>query len=94
MTKNIRIWVECKKCEQSFQLTLDEEFQKKFKEKATYYPYPILFPHKGHWAVIYLDGDFQDRGTIISEIIYKENSNGKKLSKKNSKKQNNKKEED
>ncbi len=50
---------------------LDEQFQKEFKEKAIYSPYPVVFPHDGHYAIIYLDHDFGDRGVIISDLEYK-----------------------
>ena len=46
-------------------------FESKFKEKAKYSPYPILFPHDDHWAVIYLDHDFEDRGIVVSELTYR-----------------------
>ena len=39
-----------------------------FTATADKYPYPLIHHHEGHWAVIYLDEDFRERGVVISKI--------------------------
>ncbi len=62
----------CDLCNKTIALKLSEEFQKKFKKSADYWPYPMIYEHEGHWAVVYLDQQFCERGVNPSKISYEE----------------------
>ena len=69
--------MQCKICKQNLVLEFDDDFKKKFHSKATHYPYPVVFPHDKHWAILYLDHDLNDRGVIFTDLTvkkYKENN--------------------
>ena len=69
-TKTLRF--NCELCKKTIALKLTDEFQEHFKKEADYWPYPMVYPHEGHWALIYLDKDFVERGVNSSKIVYKE----------------------
>jgi len=69
----IKVRFHCKICNKTIMMDFSEEFQAKFKALADRYPYPLVFPHEGHYAIIYLDSDFKERGTVVSKIALTEN---------------------
>ena len=60
----------CNICETTIALTLDEAFQQKFTDTADKTPGPLVYPHKGHYAIVFLDKDFVERGVITSKIVF------------------------
>lgn len=69
-TKTLRF--NCDLCKKTIALKLTDEFQENFKREADYWPYPMVYPHEGHWTVVYLDQQFVERGVNPSKIIYKD----------------------
>ena len=59
----------CKICDKVVPITLTDEFKEEFTKNADRYPYPLIYPHAGHWAVIYLDEDFRERGIVVSNMM-------------------------
>jgi len=60
----------CDLCKKTLAVKLTAEFQENFKKKADYWPYPMIYKHADHWAVVYLDQQFKERGVNPSKIIY------------------------
>ena len=70
----IKLRFNCNLCKKTILLSLTEEFQAKFKATADKWPYPLVYPHNDHWAFVYLDGDFRERGVVVSNISFTETS--------------------
>ena len=66
--KTVRFY--CNLCKKTIPLKLSEDFQKKFKKTADYWPYPLLYPHNEHWVVVFLDQQFVERGVSPTKIKY------------------------
>ena len=62
----------CGICKKTIALKLSEDFQAKFEKTADYWPYPLIYPHEGHWVVVYLDKQFAERGTHPINIVYED----------------------
>ena len=60
----------CEICKETIALILDEAFQAKFTATADKVPYPVVYPHKGHYAIIFVDGDFVERGVTTSKLVF------------------------
>ena len=60
----------CEICKETIALTLDEAFQKKFTDNADKVPYPLVYPHTGHYAIVFLDNDFVERGVTTSKMVF------------------------
>jgi hypothetical protein len=67
--KKVRFY--CYYCKQTLSISLDEEFQNKFTKQADKWPYPLLVPHKDHFAVVFLDEDFVERGVTVTRMEFK-----------------------
>ncbi len=62
----------CDYCKKVLAITLSDDFCKKFKQEADKWPYPLVYPHNNHWAIIFLDEEFKERGVTASRIGFKE----------------------
>mgnify|MGYP000397816016 CR=1 FL=1 len=60
----------CEICNETIALSLDEAFQQKFTATADKIPYPLVYPHKGHFAIVFLDKDFVERGVTTSKMVF------------------------
>lgn len=58
----------CKICNKTITLALSDEFQENFKNTADKWPYPLVYAHAGHWAIVYVDADFRERGVVVTSI--------------------------
>ncbi len=67
---DISLIFKCPQCKKILTIVFDEKFQKKFKAAADKWPYPLMYPHNKHWAMIYLDQDFRERGVTATDIAY------------------------
>ena len=67
--KTIRFY--CTYCKETLAIHVTESLEKEFKEKANKWPYPLVYPHADHYAIIYIDSNWQERGVVCSRIIYK-----------------------
>ncbi|MHA1342209.1 MAG: hypothetical protein ACTSRZ_06000 [Promethearchaeota archaeon] len=47
----------------------DDELKEKLAEYASFYPYPIIIQHDGHFTILHLDPNGNDRGTVQSNIF-------------------------
>ncbi len=65
-----KIRFNCKYCGRIIVVEFPEEFQESFLAQADKWPYPLLYPHNGHWSIIYLDSDFRERGVVGTQLIY------------------------
>ncbi len=61
----------CEYCKETLAIHVTESLEKEFKEKANKWPYPLVYPHSDHYAIIYIDGNWQERGVVCSKISYK-----------------------
>ena len=61
----------CDICKATVTIVLDDDFQKDFKSKANKWPYPLIFPHKGHWAIVHLDDNLVERGVTVTKAMFK-----------------------
>lgn len=68
--KTVRFY--CHYCKKTLAVKLTESFQEEFKKTADKWPYPLIYPHNGHHAIIHLDEDFVERGITLTKIMYKE----------------------
>ncbi|MHA1675054.1 MAG: hypothetical protein ACTSYI_15665 [Promethearchaeota archaeon] len=64
--KKVRFY--CHYCKKTRTLRLDDDFQEKFISQADKWPYPLLVPHEGHFAVVFLDEDFVERGVTVTRM--------------------------
>jgi len=62
----------CKLCNKTITLRISESYQEDLKKKANKWPYPIIYPHADHWAVIYVDTNFMERGVIETRAMIEE----------------------
>jgi hypothetical protein len=62
----------CQYCNKTLALNFSDEFLKEFRHKADKWPYPLIYPHDNHFAIIYVDENIVERGVIVSRIDYKE----------------------
>jgi len=69
---SIKIRFHCNICKKTISLEITDEFQANFKAVADRYPYPIVVHHAGHYAMVYLDESFKERGTVVSKIAIEE----------------------
>lgn len=69
-SKTLRFY--CDICKKTISLKLSDDFQEKFKKTADYWPYPMVYRHEDHWAVVYLDQQFVERGVNPSKISFEE----------------------
>jgi hypothetical protein len=69
---NKKLRFKCDICKKVLVVNFDDDFQANFKKEANKMPYPVIYPHEDHWAVIYLDGDYRERGIICSKILLKD----------------------
>jgi hypothetical protein len=69
---DITLRFNCDLCKKTIALKLTEAFQTKFKSTADYWPYPMIYPHDGHWSIIFLDEQFKERGVSSSRMLYEE----------------------
>ena len=60
----------CNICKKTIALDFDDAFQKKFKATADKWPYPLVHPHEGHFAIIFIDKDFVERGVNTSKLVF------------------------
>ena len=67
--KTIRFY--CEYCKETLAIQVTEDLKKEFKEKANKWPYPLVYPHADHYAIIYIDSNWNERGVVASKIIYK-----------------------
>jgi len=68
--KSVRFY--CDICKKTLTIKLSKEFQDKLKKNAHKWPYPLIFPHNKHWAVIFLDENMVERGVTTSKVEFKE----------------------
>ena len=69
VAKKVRFY--CYYCQKTITINLDDVFQAKFRETADYWPYPLVVPHENHFAIIFLDEDFVERGVSVTKLEYK-----------------------
>ncbi|WP_371802710.1 hypothetical protein [Candidatus Lokiarchaeum ossiferum] len=62
----------CDICKKTVSVALPEDFCNDFKKSADKWPYPLVYPHEGHYAIVYLDEDMKERGVNVSRMVYKE----------------------
>ena len=62
----------CDYCKKTVAITLTEEYCEEFKKQADKWPYPLVYPHEGHWAIVFLDEDMKERGVNVSRMAFKE----------------------
>lgn len=67
-TKKLRF--NCYYCKKTITLDLDDAFQEKFRKNADYWPYPLIIPHEEHFAIVFLDEDFVERGVNVTRMIF------------------------
>ena len=67
--KKVRFY--CYYCKKTLVLRFDDEFQQNFTKQADKWPYPLLVPHEGHYAMVYLDEDFVERGVTVTRMEFK-----------------------
>ena len=68
--KTIRFY--CEYCKETLVIQVTESLEKKFKEKANKWPYPLVYYHSNHHAIIYIDENWQERGVVCSKISINE----------------------
>ena len=62
----------CQECKKSLSFEITEEFKKKLTKIAgDFYPYPVIVAHNGHYTILHLDKQFQDRGSVVSKLLIK-----------------------
>ena len=66
--KTIRFY--CEYCKETLSIQVTENLEKEFKEKANKWPYPLVYPHADHYAIIYVDSNWQERGVVCTKISY------------------------
>ena len=59
----VRVLINCKICNSRVFYELSEEEQAMIKEKAIYWPAPVIVKHLDHLLVLHLDDNFRNRGT-------------------------------
>ncbi len=67
--KSIRFYCEC--CKETLAIQVTESLENEFKEKADKWPYPLVYYHSNHYAVIYIDSNWNERGVVCSKISIK-----------------------
>jgi len=72
--KKVRFY--CEYCKETLSIPITEELSNEFKEKTDKWPYPLVFPHSDHYAIIYIDENWQERGVVCSRISIKEKKLG------------------
>ena len=60
----------CSLCKRTISLKISDKFQHNFADAAEFWPYPLIYPHEDHWAIIFLDKDFKERGVSVSRISF------------------------
>ena len=68
--KTLRFY--CEYCKETLAIQITESLEKEFKEKANKWPYPLVYPHSDHYAIIYVDSNYQERGVVASKISINE----------------------
>jgi len=64
--KTLRFY--CEYCKETLAIQVTEDLEKEFKEKANKWPYPLVYNHSDHYAIIYVDS--HERGVVCSRISY------------------------
>lgn len=59
----VRVLINCRICKNRVFYELSEEEQDLIKEKAIYWPCPLVVRHLDHYLIIHLDDAFKNRGT-------------------------------
>ncbi|QEE15331.1 hypothetical protein DSAG12_01156 [Promethearchaeum syntrophicum] len=67
--KTIRFY--CEYCKETLAIQVTESLEKEFKERADKWPYPLVYHHSDHFAIIYIDENWHERGVVCSKISYK-----------------------
>jgi len=65
----VRVLINCKICNTRVFYELNEEEQAMIKEKAIYWPCPVIVKHIDHLLVLHLDDTFRNRGTEYCPAI-------------------------
>ncbi|MBD3350557.1 MAG: hypothetical protein GF364_03625 [Candidatus Lokiarchaeota archaeon] len=66
--KNVRFYDKISK--KTVILPLPEKFKESVMAAAgDFFPYPVIISHDGHYTIIHLDPDFNDRGTVQTKIL-------------------------
>jgi hypothetical protein len=66
-----KIIINCRTCGRRVFYDLSEEEQGLIKQRAGYWPCPVIVPHCDHFLVIHVDENFQNRGTETSNVLLK-----------------------
>jgi hypothetical protein len=69
---DVKLRFYCKLCNKTITLKISESFQEDLKQKANKWPYPLVYPHANHWAIIYVDTNFYERGVIETQAMMEE----------------------
>ena len=67
--KTLRFY--CEYCKKTLAIQITKDLEKELKEKANKWPYPLVYPHSDHYAIIYIDSNYQERGVVCSKISIK-----------------------
>lgn len=68
-SKKVRFY--CHYCKKTLAISLDDAFQDKFSKQADKWPYPLLIPHEDHYALVFLDEDFVERGVTVTRMEFR-----------------------
>jgi hypothetical protein len=65
-----KIRFNCKYCGEVIVAEFPDEFQEYVNSIADKWPYPFIYPHNGHYSIIYVDQEFHERGVVGTTILY------------------------
>ncbi|GAB4316088.1 MAG: hypothetical protein Kow0069_18160 [Promethearchaeota archaeon] len=64
----------CRVCNATISFRITEDMERRIKEQATYYPFPVIHYHgegeERHAAVLHLDEELNNRGTEATGCIF------------------------
>ena len=65
---NVRFFDKISK--KNINVKLSEEFKQQVLDAAgDFFPYPVIIKHEDHYTILHLDRDFNDRGTVQTEVL-------------------------